>query len=205
MSERRLRPDLPISSRFAERLDDRRRWFERWLSRWQLISGQEIVEIDSFGGEPIRTGGLEYSGTIVHVYWDAIVRGLRKEIVAQFEWLEQQVAGKPLAQAEQIIDVCAGKLVTFAERIRRDAIAKDSILRSRNGVRAPASDEGRWDGADRNAVIRQASGMLESLKASQPTASASVRTPPFWSRIPQWVQFTAAAVTIIAGLVALLG
>lgn len=199
MNENRARPDLPISSRFRERLDDRRRWFERWLSQWQMIGGERPVEIDSFGGEPIRTCGLEYWGTIVDVFWETIARGLRKEVVAQFEWLEQQVAGKPIAQSEQIIEVCAGQLATFVERIRREAITKDSILRSRQGVRAPASDQGIWDGADRSAVLRQSHGLLESLKAGQPVVTPD-QPKRWWSRIPTWVQVTGGLVTIVGGL-----
>lgn len=200
MTERRERPEIPIASRFRERLDDRHRWFERWFSRWQMISGDQVVEIDSFGGEPIRTCGLEYSGTIVDVYWDTISRGLRKEIVAQFEWLELQLAGKPAVQCEQVLDVCTGQLISFVEGVRRDAVKWDSILRSRRGVRAPPSDQGRWHAADRNAVIRQSKGLFESLELDESEEAGTAEK--WWSRLPLWVQVTGGLVTIIGGIAA---
>lgn len=195
---------MPISSRLRERLDERRRWFERWLSRWQMIGGQNLVEIDSFGGEPIRTCGLDYSGTIVTIFWDTLTRGLRKEIVAQFEWIEAQVQGKPISQAEQTINICAGQLVTFAESIRRMAVAKDRTLRSK-GVLPKAFDQGRWEGADRDAVMRQARGLIDSLKAGTlaPVASTDKRT--LWNRLPSWLQIAAALVTIAGGATAMVG
>lgn len=168
-----------------------------------MIGGQELVEIDSFGGEPIRTCGLEYSGTIVIVFWDTLTRGLRKEIVAHFEWIEKQVQSKSISQAEQTIDICAGQLITFAEAVRRAGVAKDRTLRSRQGVRPSECDQGRWEGADRDAILRQARGLVESLKASTPSS------PRAWergllSKIPGWAQFAAALVTIALGVAAFL-
>lgn len=200
----RTRPYLPVSSRFAERLDDRRHEFERWLSRWNMLGQRENFEIDSFGGQPIYGGNLAYSGTITDCFWEAICRGMRKEIVAQFEWLERQVSGKPLSHAEEVIEVCSGQLVTFAERIRRMAIDKDRRLRGVAGTLPSAADRGMWaDGADRVAILRQAAGLIDSLKAGVPPVPPAKKSG-LLQRFPAWVQTTSGVVTIVGGIAAAL-
>jgi hypothetical protein len=82
----------PIADKMKFHLDQRRRWFHNeWLFKWHHIGREDPVEIDTFDGRSARFGGIEYSGSAVQIYWDAIVRGVRKEITEQFAWLDEQV------------------------------------------------------------------------------------------------------------------
>lgn len=127
----------PTASRLKVRLDDRRRWFaNEWFFKWHFIGKDGPVSIDSFDGRGIHLGGIKFSGSAHDVYWDAIVRGVRKEV-------DEQVRQYNYETAIKSIDECAGQLISFTRSIRRESVAKDRILRG-NGIEFPPEDDAGW-------------------------------------------------------------
>src|SRR5437763_16330716 len=116
----------PTAAQLSFRLDQRLRWFHNeWLFKWHFIKEQQVVEIDMFDGRFARYAGLKFTGSPRDVYWDAIVRGLRKEVVEQFAWVEDRVRIYSPEVAKATIDECAGILVDFVYSVRRAAVEKD--------------------------------------------------------------------------------
>lgn len=165
----------PAATRLKLRLDDRARWFRNeWFFKWHHISGQPAVNIDLFDGRQAHYAGIAFSGSARDVYWDAVQRGVRREIVEQLTWVEEAIATYAPAAARAAIDECAGLIVSFARGIRRLAIEKDRILRG-DGVNFPKEwDEGHWRGATDAEIIQQA----EAIKAVLPTETLASAPAP---------------------------
>ena len=154
----------PTASRLIVRLDDRRRWFvNEWFFKWHFIGKDGPVSIDSFDGRGIHLGGFQFSGSARDVFWDAIVRGVRKEVDEQFAWIDEQVRHYNHETAIKSIDECAGQLISFARTIRREAVAKDRILRG-NGIEFPPEDDaGRWNSVSESQILSQAQVLEKAL------------------------------------------
>ncbi|MES1985907.1 MAG: TIR domain-containing protein [Pseudomonadota bacterium] len=154
----------PAATRFKLRLDERYAWFRNeWFFKWHHIGGQRAVEIDQFNGRHAHYAGITFSGSAHDIYWDAIVRGVRKEIVEQLAWVEDAVRAYSPVVAERAIDECAGQLIGFARSVRRTAVEKDRILRG-NGTDFPAEcDFGHWDGTDAPDILAQAEALKQAL------------------------------------------
>lgn len=168
----------PTASRLKTRLDDRRSWFaNEWFYKWHFIGNDGPVTIDSFDGRGIHYGGIKFSGTARQVYWDAIVRGVRKEIVEQFSWIDQEIRNYNRETALRAIDECAGQLASFVRVIRREAVKKDRILRG-DGVKfPPENDAGLWDGTSDREIISMAEALKEALPDSDDRRSPSSDLP----------------------------
>jgi hypothetical protein len=158
-------------------------WFQnQWLYRWHFIGGASVVEFDDFRGGSIRYAGLAFSGTTRDVFWNAIARGVRKEIADQFAWVDEHVRRYNRPTALSAIDECAGMIVSFAVQVRRAAVEKDRILRG-NGVDFPErNDAGWWEGATPADIGKFA----DSLKAGLPEAAQHMPSPVLPSRPPSW-------------------
>lgn len=154
----------PTCTRLKARLDERLRWFiNEWFFKWHFIGKDGPVSIDSFDGRGIHFGGIKFSGSACDVYWDSIVRGVKKEITEQFAWVDLEVRAYNHETALQAIDECAGQLVSFVRTIRREAVAKDRILRG-DGIRFPSeNDAGRWDGTSASDIASQADALKRAL------------------------------------------
>lgn len=165
----------PTVTRLKLRLDDRYAWFRNdWFFKWHYIGGQPAVEIDLFNGRHARYAGIAFSGSAHDIYWHAIVRGVGKEIIDQFVWVEDAVRPYDRSVAERAIDECAGQIVSFVRKVRRTAVEKDCILRG-DGINFPAAcDFGRWEGTDAPDILAQAAALKKALF---PTNGASVATP----------------------------
>ena len=146
------------------RLDQRLRWFHNeWFFKWHHIGRERIVEIDMFDGRYARYGGIKFSGSACDVYWDAIARGLRKEIVEQFAWIEERVGVYARAPAETAINECANLLTEFANSVRRAAVEKDRILRG-DGINFPLErDRGIWVDSSPGEIALQAEALKLAL------------------------------------------
>lgn len=164
----------PTCTRLKMRLDDRTRWFiNEWFFKWHFIGCDGPVSIAAFDGSEMHMGGIMFSGSARDVYWDTIVRGVKQEIVEQFAWVEQEVHRYSRETALQAIDECAGLLASFVRTIRRQAVAKDRILRG-DGINFPAAnDAGWWDGTSDKDITDQA----DALKKALPLAIES-QPPP---------------------------
>ncbi len=154
----------PTATRLKLRLDERHAWFRnQWFFKWHHIGGEQTVEIDLFDGRHAYYAGICYSGSPQTVYWDAVARGVRKEIIEQFAWIEEAIRPYAREVALQALDECSGQLISFAHRIRRTAVEKDRILRG-DGVRFPEPyDAGLWDGAEAQDINAQAQGLKRAL------------------------------------------
>jgi hypothetical protein len=164
----------PIATQLEFRLDQRRRWFDNeWFFKWHHIGGQHVVEIDTFDGRFARYAGIKFTGSPRLIYWDALARGVRKEIIEQFAWVEERVRSYARAQAEVAIDECAGLLASFRQSVYRTAVEKDRIL-SGNGFTSHPRQENGSKGKDFSAgdVFHQAA----ALKAVLFPAEEGVRT-----------------------------
>ncbi len=162
----------PVATQLQFRLDQRRLWFENeWFFKWHHIGGQRVVEIDMFDGRQARYAGIKFSGSARDVFWNAIARGLRREIIEQFAWIEERVRIYARAQAEMAIDECAVLLTAFANTVRHSAVNKDRILRG-DGINFPAEhDAGIWMGASSGEINSQAIALKAALF---PPAGATV-------------------------------
>lgn len=154
----------PTATRLQLRLQDRHAWFQNeWLFKWHHIGAGAGVEIDQFDGRVARYGGIKFLGSPRDVYWHLIVKGVRKEIVDQFGWVEEEVKRYDRSVSIQAIDECATLLIGFAQSLRRDAIDKDRILRG-NGFEFPSKqDLGRWDGTEQPDILGQAEALKTAL------------------------------------------
>jgi len=159
----------PTAARLQQRLNDRRAWFQNeWFFKWHHIGDDKIVEIDQFNGRQARYSGIRFWGSPRDIYWQSIAQGLRKEIIDQFGWVEEAIKGYDRNVAIQAIDECAELLIGFARGIRREAVAKDRILRG-DGINFPAEqDLGRWDGTNDQEVHGQAGALKAALFPSDP-------------------------------------
>lgn len=154
----------PTSSRLKTQLDERLLWFHNeWFFKWHGIGRESNVKIDTFDGRFAQYSGVGFSGSPRQVFWAAITRGARKEIVEQFKWVDDDVRKYNRATALCAIDECADHLVWFIGKIRREAIEKDRILRG-DGINFPAEhDAGRWEGALASDIKAQAEGLKAAL------------------------------------------
>lgn len=190
----RLDTMTPTATRLQQRLNDRRAWFQNeWFFKWHHIGGGEPVEIDQFNGRLAHYGGIQFSGSVRDVYWESIARGLRKEIVDQFAWIEASVKGYDRSVAVDAIDQCAGALTSFARTIRRLTIEKDRILRG-DGVAFPEEqDLGHWDGSSDEEISDQAeavkSALFPPIRSVEPTSPA---TAPVSSTLTEPASFQVA-------------
>jgi len=168
----------PTATRLQQRLNDRHAWFQNeWFFKWHHIGGDRVVDIDQFDGRHAHYSGIRFSGNARDIYWQAIARGLRKEIVEQFGWVEESVRGYDQSVAIQAIDQCAGLLISFARGIRREAIEKDRILRG-DGINFPAEQAvGRWEGTSDPEIRNQADSLKAALfpasSAAQPSSQSA--------------------------------
>ena len=154
----------PTATRLKARLDERRSWFaNEWFYKWHFIGKDGPVSIESFDGRSIHYGGIQFSGTVRNVYWDTVVRGVRKEIVEQLTWVDDEVRKYEYDTAIKAIDECAGFLVAFARQIRREAVKKDRILRG-NGVDfPPENDAGHWGGTTDAEIMKEATALKDAF------------------------------------------
>lgn len=137
----------PTASRLKARLDERRRWFaNEWFCRWHFIGKDGPVTIDSFDGRGIHQGGVEFGGDVRELYWETLVRGVKKEITEQLAWVDREVRQYNSEAVLRAIDECAGQLMSFVRVIRRLAVAKDRLLRGNGQSFPPENDAGRWGG-----------------------------------------------------------
>lgn len=168
----------PTATRLEHRLSDRQAWFHNeWLFKWHHIGGDVLVQIDLFDGRQASYSGIRFWGSPRDIYWDAISRGLRKEVVDQFSWIEEAAKGYERSVAIQAIKECAGLLASFTDVLRKAAIAKDRVLRG-DGVTFPAEeDRGHWAGTTKAGIQEQADALIAAL--FPPAAvMASVAAPP---------------------------
>lgn len=201
----------PTASRLKARLDERRCWFiNEWFFKWHFIGKDGPVTIDSFDGRGIHYGGIAFSGTARHVYWDAIVRGVRKEIIEQFAWIDQEVRNYNRETGLKAIDECAGQLASFVRVIRREAVKKDRILRG-DGINHPTeNDAGWWDGTSDREIVSQAEALKSALPISveqqqevAPALTRRQRAAAVWHDNQGWLGPLGLAFAL-AGLVPLI-
>jgi hypothetical protein len=154
----------PTTTQLKLRLDQRRRWFDNeWLFKWHHISNQHAVEIDMFDGRMARYAGIKFAGSPCNVYWDAVARGVRKEVIEQFVWIEERVRIYARAPAEAAIDECAGLLAAFVQSVRRAAVQTDRILRG-DGITFPLErDAGVWIDVSPDDIAGQATALKAAL------------------------------------------
>jgi class 3 adenylate cyclase len=171
----------PIASQLKLRLDDRRSWFaNEWFFKWHHIGGRQIVEIDLFDGRKARYGGIRFEGSPHDVYWDAIARGARKEVIEQFDWVESRIGRHDRSVVEAAIEECAQLLIDFIASLRHAAVEKDRILRG-NGIEFPTRREaGVWPGTSEAEITQLAADLKKSLFPGllvTPVSSAQVAIP----------------------------
>lgn len=174
----------PTATRLQQRLSERRAWFNNeWFFKWHLIGGDEPVEIDLFDGRMSSLAGIAFWGSPRDVYWDAISRGLRKEVLNQFQWVEEVAKGYERSVAIQAISQCADLLKRFAAAIRHEAVEKDRILRGDGVNFPPQDDKGRWVGTTDQDISEQAAALTAALfppaaVLASPAATAAPASPP---------------------------
>ncbi|MBV9840760.1 MAG: hypothetical protein JOY99_04350 [Sphingomonadaceae bacterium] len=193
----------PTAERLQARLDDRYRWFRNeWFFKWHYIGRDGPVSIDTFDGRSAHYGGIAFSGTARQVYWDAVVRGLRKEITDQLAWVDAEVRNYNPATAVRAIDECAGQIISFVRLIRRDAVEKDRILRSNGTEFPPENDAGRWEDTDGSDIQARANALKAALPFAVRPSGFRERSLAFWNANQGWLQILAIASAII-GIVAI--
>lgn len=167
----------PTATQLKLRLDQRRRWFDNeWLFKWHRIGDKNAVEIDTFDGRMARYAGIKFEGSPRQIFWEAITRGVRKEVIEQLAWVEERVRVYSRDPAEAAIDECASLLVTFVQSVRRAAIQKDRILRGDGVTFPPEHDAGVWIDVSPREIIEHAEALKSALFPMQ--ANDTVLTTP---------------------------
>lgn len=166
-------PWMPAATRLQARLEDRRAFYDRWLTSWFALNCGRAIHIDLFNGSHAQSEGIEFSGTIQQVFWDAIARGLRREVVDQFAWVESEVLRYRPEVRDESIDQCAGQLISFADQIRRRTIDVERRLRGKHGKPAQPFDQGHWGGSGQADILAQARA-LKAAHSSPPSGAERV-------------------------------
>lgn len=165
----------PTASRLKARLDERRRWFHnQWLCKWHYIGKDGPVEIDTFDGGSAHMGGIAFAGSARDMFWDTLVRGIRKEITDQLAWVDGEVRNYNRETALRALDECAGQLISFVGSVKRTAIKKDRILRGDGINFPPENDAGYWDGTSDAEIQAQADAIKLALP-DPPQAGAVIQ------------------------------
>ncbi|PZP83500.1 MAG: hypothetical protein DI582_10905 [Azospirillum brasilense] len=151
--------------------------WNQWFCKWHYIKEQRGVQVDGFDGRKISLGGIDYSGTAIDVYWDAIQRYLLQKVDALFTQLEEELKQYPLDVRVRALNESEGLIISFANKIRRDAAKKDRVLRG-DGFTFPAEhDRGSWFGA-RQEDIKARAETLRSIYC-QPRIDIGGNDMPF--------------------------
>ena len=154
----------PIATQLRFRLDQRRRWFENeWFCKWHYIGGERVVEIDTFDGRQARYAGIKFSGRPRLVFWDAIARGVRKEVIEQLAWIEERLRLFARLQAEAAVNECAGLLTAFVQSVREAAVQKDRMLRGDGLNSPPVPAGGIWVDVSPGEIARHAAALITAL------------------------------------------
>lgn len=203
----------PVAKQLQQRLEDRRAYFHNWLFQWhQLKQPGGLVAVDLFDGRKSHVGGIAFWGSARDVYWDSITRGVRKEVLDQFAWVDEQVRRYNQPSALASVDQAAGLLISFARSVRRAAIEKDRILRG-DGIHFPAEDDhGHWNGTSEE-EIRTYAEELKSALPSEGVQSAPVATETptlrkklnnYWHENQWWLGLASLAIGIAGSAAAFL-
>lgn len=198
----------PIAKQLQQRLEDRKAWFRNWLFQWHNLKiPGGLVEVDLFDGRKSYLGGIAFDGSTRTVFWDAITRGVRKEILEQFAWVDEQVRRYNPTAANESIDQAAGLLVAFVRSIRREAIAKDRILRG-DGINFPTeNDGGHWEGTSQGEIVDYANALKRALpvdtprstQIANPATSVGARLNQIWNE-NQWLHGSIGLALGLAGV-----
>lgn len=154
----------PVGSALKLRLDERRRWFaNEWFFKWHFIGSPSGVKIDTFDGRMAQYSGAPFKGSPLEVFWDAIARGARKEVLSQFEWIEDRIQRYTRQAAEAAIDESAILLTAFVDALWQAAVEKEQVL-SGNGIDFPARREvGSWIGTTREEITQLADELKKAI------------------------------------------
>ena len=128
-----------------------------------------------FDGRSAHLGGIEFSGSARDLYWDALVRGIRKEIINQLEWVDGEVRNYNRNTALRAIDECAGQIIAFIRTVRSAAVKKDRILRGDGINFPPENDAGHWEGTDDAGIRAQTDALKLALPDSPPAVAPTMR------------------------------
>lgn len=194
----------PIAARLQHHLGERRRWFKnQWFFPWHGIKSQHGVDVDAFDGRRIQSSGIEYSGSIVDMFWDAAVRGVRAEVEDRLAWLDEEVRRYNSSTRQRTLDEAAGQLVSFVETVRREAARTDALLRG-NGINIPPPvDRGQWVGLGRAEIaarVREIALALPEAPRSDPAGAEPDSEMPLsidsatWTGLPTDVTISAPVV-----------
>lgn len=121
--ELKLRHDLDIEFR---RMDHD--WFFPW---YNLNIRDRVVDVDSFDGHRIHTGGVVFGDTIQQLYWQAIERYLRQKIHETFVNWKIETEQYPVAGQAFSLEGTATLLWKFVARIVEKGVETDRRLRGR--------------------------------------------------------------------------
>lgn len=168
----------PIAARLDLELEtEARNMWNQWFCKWHYLKEPRGVQIDGFDGRMISMGGIEYGGTPEDVYWDAIQRYLKQKVSALFDQLEEEMKQYPQDVRARALNESEGLIISFANKIRRDAAKKDRVLRG-DGFNFPEEhDRGNWFGA-RQENIKARAETLRSIYC-QPQINIKGNNMPF--------------------------
>jgi hypothetical protein len=153
----------PIATRLNDRLRARRAFFADWLASWHETKRQPGARIDLFNGREAHLAGVAFSGSSSDIFWEAIVRGLRKEVIDQLSIVEAEARSYELTTALEAVDQSVGALISFVRAIRRLTIKKDSLLRG-DGINIPHElDAGHWDELSDESIAQLGETIKNSL------------------------------------------
>lgn len=157
-----------------------------------------------FDGRAAHYAGIAFSGSARDVYWSSIVRGVRREITSQLEWVDQQVRSYNRETALTAVDECAGALASFARSIRREAVKKDRILRGDGTNFPPENDAGWWEGTDAADIQAQANALKAALPFAALQTGFRARSLAFWNANQGWLQVFGIIAAVVIGIAAII-
>ena len=176
----------PIATRLADRLRDRRSFYSDWLAQWHGTKSKPGAKIDLFNGREAAIAGFEFSGSSRDIFWDAIVRGVRKDVIAELAIVEKEARSYGQNTALDSVDQSVGALVGFVRVVRRLATKKDSILRGDGHNFPPESDDGHWEDLTDQAIARMGDAvkvaLIEQFESRAHPTTAARRTEPKLTR-----------------------
>lgn len=121
--ELKLRHDLEIEFR---RMDHD--WFFQW---YNLNIRGHVVDVDSFDGKRIHTGGAVFGDTVQQNYWEAVERYLRQKTHETFVNWKIETEQYPAKGQASSLEGTVALLRKFAARIIEKGVETDRRLRGR--------------------------------------------------------------------------
>lgn len=194
--ELKLRHDLDVEFR---RMD--RDWFFQWHN---INIPRFVVDVDSFDGGRIHTGGVVFEGQIQQIFWESVERYLRKKVHENYLAWQAETKRYPRKQQVSSLEGTAVLLREFAARIVEKGVDTDRRLRGKGYPKqVPEFNASRLHAAANAEIERLKTAHLELIGENKDKVGMAQRVDNFLSTRQGIISALVLLVAIVSAVVAL--